>query len=81
MARVHLPQQLHHLTGDVREVVLDVPDYRALISALEARFAGCRALIDGRMAVVIDGDIIDTPLLERLAPDSEVHFLPRVGGG
>jgi len=31
--------------------------------------------------VAIDGEITNEPLLEPLEPESEVHFLPRVGGG
>lgn len=81
MPRAHLPQQLRELTGDVDELVLDVRDYRGLMSALEERFPGFRNAIEGSMAVVIDGDIIDTPLLEPLQPDSEVHFIARLGGG
>ena len=32
-------------------------------------------------AFVLDGEILDSPLLEAVAPDSEIHFLPRLGGG
>ena len=81
MARVHLPDQTRQLCDGQAEVTVDAPDYRHLIAQLEARFPGFHAAIDGRMAVVIDGDIIDTPLLEPLAPDSEVHFIARLGGG
>jgi hypothetical protein len=33
------------------------------------------------VAVAIDGEIFNDPMLEAVGPDSEVHFLPRVGGG
>ena len=33
------------------------------------------------MAVAIEGQIYQDPFLERIAPDSEVYFLPRIGGG
>lgn len=81
MPRVHLPQQLRELTGDVGELELTAEDYRGLMRVLDERFPGFRAAVDGSMAVVIDGDIIDTPLLEPLQPDSEVHFIARLGGG
>ena len=32
-------------------------------------------------AVAIDGDVVPGALLERLEPDSEVHFLPAISGG
>ena len=81
MARVVLPQQLHGLTGGEAELDLAVDDYRALIAALEARYPGISAAIGQDFAVVIDGDIINDPLLERIDPDSEIHFLHRIGGG
>lgn len=58
-----------------------VDDYRGLIAALESRFPGIRDAIEQDFAVVIDGDIINDPLLERIDPDSEIHFLHRIGGG
>jgi hypothetical protein len=33
------------------------------------------------MAVAIDGEIIHTPFLEKVAATSEVHFLYRISGG
>ena len=81
MPRVHLPQHLRELTDGAEELVLEAGDYRGLLSALDDRFPGFRAAVDGSMAVVIDGDIIDTPMLEPLQPDSEVHFMARLGGG
>lgn len=81
MARVVLSRGLAEWTGGVREVEVDGADVRAVIGALDARFPGIAAQIDGRMAVAIDGEIVGEPLLERVGHDSEVHFLPRVGGG
>jgi molybdopterin converting factor small subunit len=33
------------------------------------------------MAVAIDGEIYQSPLLEKIGAESEVHFLPPIGGG
>ena len=81
MARVVLPRSLAPHTGGV--LVLDVPgaNVRALIGAVDARHPGVGALLLERMAVAIDGEIVGDPLLEAVEPDSEVHFLPPVGGG
>ena len=57
------------------------PDYAALVAALEARFPGFSHSLESGMAVAIDGEIYQTPLLEAIGPDSEVHFLPLIGGG
>ena len=54
---------------------------RRLIAALEQRFPGIGPELEREMAVAIDGQIYQDPFLERIAPDSEVYFLPRIGGG
>ena len=81
MARVFLPQALAPRAGGLLEHEVEGRNVRALLSALEARFPGLGAELDGRVAVAIDGEIYNDPLLEAVEPDSEVHFLPRVGGG
>ena len=53
---------------------------RRLLAELERRFPGLGEALAGA-AVAIDGEIFPDPLLEPVGPDSEVHFLPRVGGG
>ncbi|MCC5885051.1 MAG: MoaD/ThiS family protein [Gammaproteobacteria bacterium] len=81
MARVFLPQQLHRLTGGAAELELGAEDYRSLMAELDRRYPGFRQAIEQDFALVIDGDIINDPLLETLPPDSEIHFLHRLGGG
>jgi molybdopterin converting factor small subunit len=53
---------------------------RELLAELERRFPGLGAALAGS-AVAIDGEIFPDPLLEPVGKGSEVHFLPRVGGG
>jgi len=81
MARVFLPQQLHHLTAGAAQLDLRVEDYRGLMAELDDRFPGFREAIEQDFAVVIDGDIINDPLLETIPDDGEIHFLHRLGGG
>ena len=64
----------------MRELSLDVADYRELMSALEARFPGMRAAA-ADFGVAIDGQIYQDPLLEEIDPGSEVFFVPRIEGG
>ena len=54
---------------------------RELIAALDAKFPGLGEQLRSGMAVAIDGEIYSDALLEPLEPDSEVHFLPSIGGG
>ena len=37
--------------------------------------------LEAGMAIAIDGEIYADPFLEPIGPDSEVYFLPRIGGG
>jgi molybdopterin converting factor small subunit len=60
---------------------LKVASVRELIDALDQRFPGLGAVLREDTAIAIDGEIYPDALLERIEPGSEVHFLPRVGGG
>ena len=81
MARVFLPQQLRHLTGGAAQLHVMVDDFRGLMAELDRCFPGFRAAIERDFALVIDGDIINDPLLETIPTASEIHFLHRLGGG
>ena len=81
MARVILPKPLAEMTGGELEFEIEARNVRALIRELERLFPGVGELLTGQVAVAIDGEIMNEPLLEPLEPESEVHFLPRVGGG
>ncbi len=63
-------EQLEVAAGTVRQVIAQVlqqfPDLARLLEST---------------AVSIDGEIINDPMLEPVAADSEVHFLPSISGG
>jgi molybdopterin converting factor small subunit len=81
VARVVFARPLQKYTQGAPSAVVAARTVRELFEALEARYPGIRAAIERGMAVAIDGDIISEPLLEPLEPESEVHFLPSIGGG
>lgn len=81
MARVVLPRQLAEAVGADVELELAVGSVRELLAELERRFPGLGARLGEDNAIAIDGEIIQEPLLEAIAPESEVHFLPPIGGG
>lgn len=81
MATVVFNRGLQRYTGGVERASVDAADVRALIAALDERFPGIREPLEAGMAISIDGEIIQDPLLERVPPDAEVHFLPPIGGG
>jgi len=81
LATVVIPSALRRHTNGAEQLELDVADVRALFRALDERFPGIATTLRGEVAVAIDGEIVNDPLLERIEPDSEVHFLPKIGGG
>jgi sulfur-carrier protein len=81
MARVVLVGNLAQLTGGVAEFELPATSVQQLFRQLtELHPAIGRHLQDG-VAVAIDGQIFQEPLLEPIAPDSEVFLLPQIAGG
>lgn len=81
MARVILPKPMAAQTGGQLEFEIDARNVRGLIRELDGLFPGIGEGLAHGVAVAIDGEILSDPLLEPVGVDSEVHFLPRVGGG
>jgi len=82
MAHVILTSGLgNQFSGGQTEFDIEAVNVRRLIAALEERFPGIGPELEREMAVAIDGEIYQDPFLETIAPDSEVYFLPRIGGG
>jgi molybdopterin synthase sulfur carrier subunit len=87
MAKVFIPAQMRRVCNGCESAVVAGANVRELIDGLEQRFAGIRALlVEGAdlrasIAVSVDGEIATGGLLERVGLDSEVHFVPALGGG
>ena len=82
MARVILTSGLgNQFCNGETEFEIKVADGRQLIAVLETRFPGIKTELEREMAVAIDGEIYQDPFLECIGQDSEVYFLPRIGGG
>ncbi len=81
MASIFFPSALRPFTGGVERVEIEAASVRDLFHALEARFPELKERLESGIAVAIDGEIINDPLLEPIEPDSEVHFLPPISGG
>ena len=80
MAVVIFSSELQKFTGEER-IELAVSTYRQLVDGILDRYPGMPSEEITEKAVSIDGMIIQDPLLDRVAPDSEVHFLDRISGG
>lgn len=83
MARVVLTTELsRQFTGGKTEVEVDAGTIRHVVRKLEEAYPGLGATIqEAGMIVAIDGEIYHDPFLETVKEDSEVCFLPALGGG
>tara|TARA_Y100000994_G_scaffold35149_1_gene25720 strand:- start:237 stop:488 length:252 start_codon:yes stop_codon:yes gene_type:complete len=83
MARIILTDSLSkQFTDGNSDFEIVAPSVRSLIRELDNRYPGLGTQIsDGTLSVAIDGDIYQDAFLEELQPDSEVAFLPKIGGG
>ena len=87
MPKIFIPPQMRDLTAGQTEVVIDAETLRQVIAGLEQQFPGIaeRLQEDDRivsgLAVAIDGMVTSRGLLARVKPESEIHFLPAIGGG
>jgi|TARA_B100000809_G_scaffold103935_1_gene102524 molybdopterin synthase sulfur carrier subunit len=78
---------LQSLTAGVKQVDLDARNVRQIIERLEELYPGMkdRLVEDGEirpnLAIAIDGDVAIMGMLEKVGENSEVHFVPAIGGG
>ncbi len=87
MATVYIPEPLQSLSRGETQVTIEATTVRQIIVQLEALYPGLEdALVeDGdlkpHIAVAVDGEVSVLGLVERVEADSEVHFIPALGGG
>jgi sulfur-carrier protein len=87
MATVVIPALLRKFTAGVERVDVPGGTIRELIRNLGDRFPGIadQLLEDGdvraSVAISIDGEMATGGVLDTVCADSEVHFIPALGGG
>ena len=89
MAEVWIPPKLQQLTGGNQQVQVEGSTVRRLINNLEKKYPGIKEFLCDEMeddlipglAVVIDGEVSLLGMLDKVQENSEVHFLPAIGGG
>jgi molybdopterin synthase sulfur carrier subunit len=87
MPVIFIPRPLREFTGGESEVVVEGNTVGDVVDALDRRFPGmksrlCRleSLAPG-LQVSVDEVMTTRGLRAELQPESEVHFLPVIGGG
>ena len=87
MATVVIPALLRKFTNGIDRANIPGKTIREIVRNLDARFPGIAdQLIDNgdikaSIAVSIDGDVATGGVLDSVDDDSEVHFIPALGGG
>ncbi|PKB81308.1 MAG: hypothetical protein BZY88_06840 [SAR202 cluster bacterium Io17-Chloro-G9] len=87
MPIVFIPNMLLPLSDGVKQVNVDAANLRQVIDGLDLIYPGIKSRLveDGQirsnLAVAIDGEVARLGLLEKVGEDSEVHFVPAIGGG
>jgi len=87
MPTIFIPAPIRDLTEGKASVVVAGSSVREAIESLEAEFPGVREhLCDGEkvrpnISVMVDGQVSNLKMRERLKQDSEVHFLIAISGG
>ena len=87
MPRVFIPPLARPLTGGVDQVDVEAGNVGQIIDVLESRFPGIRDRLceEGGLkpglTVAVDGNVSSLGLVQKVGPNSEVHFLPAIGGG
>ncbi len=87
MPTVVIPALLRKFTGGLERVEVPGKSVRELVHHLGEQFPGLdQQLLEGgdirpSIAVSIDGEVATGGVLDSLDDDSEVHFIPALGGG
>jgi molybdopterin synthase sulfur carrier subunit len=87
MATVYIPSLMQKLSDGKSKVEIEGASVRQIVNNLEAQYPGFKErLVDdgrikGNISVAVDGEITPLGMLEKVAENSEVHFLPALGGG
>jgi len=87
MAVVWIPALLRDAVGGLSTVDAPGATVAEVVDALERAFPGVKdrlcdagALRRG-LAVTVDAQVCPAGLRQAVRPDSEIHFLPAIGGG
>ena len=87
MATVYIPSLMQSLTNGRQTVVVAGSTVREVVNNLEEEYPGIKErLVEGyrmkaNISVAVDGEVTPMGALAKVGENSEVHFLPAIGGG
>jgi len=78
---------MQNLCGGEQKLVIEGTNLRQVIDNLDSQYTGFkdRLVNDGKLkpniSVAVDGEITPLGMIQKVATDSEIHFLPAISGG
>jgi molybdopterin synthase sulfur carrier subunit len=89
MPTVFIPSLMQNMTGGKHQIEIEGATVRQIINNLEKEFPGMKErLMDlennrvkPNISVAVDGEVTTLGMLQKVGENSEVHFLPAIGGG
>ena len=87
MSTIFIPTMLQKLTSGAKSIEMKASNVRQVVEQLEELYPSIKGrLVENdemqeRLAVVVDGDVAIMGLLTKVSENSEVHFVPAIGGG
>ena len=87
MSTIFIPTMLQKLTSGAKSIEMKASNVRQVVEQLEELYPSIKgrlvenAELQEGLAVVVDGDLAIMGLLTKVSENSEVHFVPAIGGG
>jgi molybdopterin converting factor small subunit len=78
---------MQNLCDGEQKLVIEGTNLRQVIDNLDSQYTGFkdRLVNDGKLkpniSVAVDGEITPLGMIQKVATDSEIHFLPAISGG
>ena len=81
MVKVILIGNISQMAGGETEIEVNATSVHQIFSHIQDRFPNIKPHMVDDIAVAIDGTVFQDAWLKKVAEDSVVYLLPRIGGG
>ena len=81
MATIFIPAMWRGDFGGLKEVTATGATVGEAVAILAATYPTIRDRLKSNVSIAVDGEVTPLGLLERIEPDSEIHFVPAIKGG
>ena len=81
MATIFIPAMWRKDFGGLQEVEASGATVGEAVDSLSAAYPFLRERLTSSVSIAVDGEVTPLGLLERIEPESEIHFIPAIKGG